>query len=896
MKKRIWRNLFLILIFAVFLGFTDNPWKLPLMETDIPVVSSLWNWMQTSEVKLGLDLKGGTQLDYEIDLRDARERNSDNIADNDVDIDALLSGVKDVIDRRVNTLGVSEPNIYLSQAGEEHHIVVELPGVENLQEAKDRVGKVVQLEFKTEKGNTVSDEEIKAIEDQANAFYEKIKDEESIDDLEDFAGDILQPNQIEFRKEEGKYMDELPVEFRDLVADMEMNVFHDGVLRAKEAGYIFNAGQYYQPEGFNVFRVTEKKKELRKDPVNAEDFSEVMSELGQASSDDYLRESDIMPSRLVSAVTTLGSGEISSVVDSGDGFYIVKLSEKIAADDSDDPKPLIRASHILFKTQATVPPKPEKELKTIPDDATEEERTKLEQENADLEQENEQIRADNSSMVAQNAETDAANEEIMKKAQVVLDQVLEDPSLFAELAKENSEDTSAEKGGDLGYADPGGYVPAFKDALLSMTKGEITPKLVESEYGYHIIQLVDTKAPEEILYQYSAIRICFEGNTHCEATITQEEAQEKADELLKRVREEDVYTVERIWFNTIPYPWEETELDGRYFKRADVAYDQQTFRPYVQVQFDDTGAELFEKITGDNVGKMIGIFVGGEFISSPVVNEKIAGGIAQITLGQTNVQVALQEANNLSQSLNAGSVPAPLKKPNELNIGATLGQESLQKSLMAGALGLLLVALFMILYYRFLGILAFLSLVVYGLFLTFVIQSEVMPLIAIAMTFVLWIAFSLRLFTAKIDGIAKALFLAFSVMGVLFVFQVLVNPIVLTLAGVAGLILSIGMAVDANILIFERMKEEFAEGKSFHTAVADGFERAWSSILDSNVSSLITCAILFSFGSSIIKGFAINLAAGIVISMFTAIAVTRTFIFVFEGTRLEKIKWLWNRK
>ncbi|MDZ4217034.1 MAG: MMPL family transporter, partial [Candidatus Gracilibacteria bacterium] len=369
-------------------------------------------------------------------------------------------------------------------------------------------------------------------------------------------------------------------------------------------------------------------------------------------------------------------------------------------------------------------------------------------------------------------------------------------------------------------------------------------------------------------------------------TITQEEAQEKADELLKRVREEDVYTVERIWFNTIPYPWEETELDGRYFKRADVAYDQQTFRPYVQVQFDDTGAELFEKITGDNVGKMIGIFVGGEFISSPVVNEKIAGGIAQITLGQTNVQVALQEANNLSQSLNAGSVPAPLKKPNELNIGATLGQESLQKSLMAGALGLLLVALFMILYYRFLGILAFLSLVVYGLFLTFVIQSEVMPLIAIAMTFVLWIAFSLRLFTAKIDGIAKALFLAFSVMGVLFVFQVLVNPIVLTLAGVAGLILSIGMAVDANILIFERMKEEFAEGKSFHTAVADGFERAWSSILDSNVSSLITCAILFSFGSSIIKGFAINLAAGIVISMFTAIAVTRTFIFVFEGTRL----------
>jgi len=194
------------------------------------------------------------------------------------------------------------------------------------------------------------------------------------------------------------------------------------------------------------------------------------------------------------------------------------------------------------------------------------------------------------------------------------------------------------------------------------------------------------------------------------------------------------------------------------------------------------------------------------------------------------------------------------------------------------------------------GVLAGLSLVVYGLFMTFVIQSEMSPTIAIALAFAMWVAFAMRLFRSKIDALGKAIFLIFSVVGVVFVFTVLNNPIVLTLAGVAGLILSIGMAVDANILIFERIKEEFAEGKSFIAAVNDGFERAWSSILDSNVSSLITCAILFYFGTSIIKGFAVNLAVGIVISMFTAITVTKTFLLICDGTKLEKMAWLWKKK
>ena len=232
--------------------------------------------------------------------------------------------------------------------------------------------------------------------------------------------------------------------------------------------------------------------------------------------------------------------------------------------------------------------------------------------------------------------------------------------------------------------------------------------------------------------------------------------------------------------NAVPEPWEKTNLDGRFFKRADVVYDQISFRPYVSITFDDEGAKLFEELTEANVGKPIGIFVGGEFISAPTVQERISGGQAQITLGTTNVQVALQEANELAQSLNAGSIPAPLKKPNELNIGATLGQESLQKSINAGALGLLLVAIFMILYYRFMGVLAGLSLIVYGLFLTFVIQSEMSPTIAIALAFGMWIAFAMKLFRSKIDALGKAIFLIFSVIGVVFVFSVLNNPIALT--------------------------------------------------------------------------------------------------------------------
>ncbi len=892
--KRVWRHLIMILVFAVFLGFTTNPKPLPELETDIPVITSLWNWMQQSSVSLGLDLQGGTQLDYQIDMTDARSRNNDEDPDNDVDVDALLTGVKDVIERRVNSLGVSEPSIYLSSAGEEQHIIVELPGIKDIDEAKDKVGKVVQLEFKTQK-EAATEEELAAVEASAQALFERISAEETIEDLEAYLEEEVIENQLEYRKQDRSYTDELPAEFQDLVADAELNVFLPELIKAKETDFIFVQDQFIQPEGFNILRVTAKDTELRKRPVNAEDFNSVVEELGQTVSEDFLAEDDIQPEELQIEVSALELGEVSGVVKTDQGMYVVKVTNKLAADDSDTAETQINTSHILFKTEEAQALKEELELQEIPDDASEEERTQLEEENIQIEKDNADIRAENETIKASNAELETRNEEIKAKAEGVLSQVKASPEQFEELAKEHSEDTSAENGGNLGYSVPSEYVEPYREAALALENGAITDELVESQFGYHIIKLIDKKDPNEERYQIASMRVCHEGIADCESTATVEEAEEQANELLRRVREENVYSYERVWLNAIPEPWQNTELDGRYFKRADVVYDQITFRPYVSISFDDEGAQLFEELTEQNVGKQMAIFVGGEFISAPRINERIAGGQAQITLGESRVEIALQEANELAQSLNAGSIPAPLKKPSELNIGASLGQESLQKSLYAGALGLILVAVFMILIYRMSGILAAISLIVYGLFLTFVIQSQISPLISVSLAFVMWIAFAMSLFKSKVDGLGKGIFLIFSIAGVGFIYSVLANPIVMTLAGVAGLILSIGMAVDANILIFERIREEFADGKSFLTAVNDGFERAWSSILDSNVSSLITCAILFGLGTSIMKGFAINLAAGIVISMFTAIGVTKTFLLVFEGTKLEKIKWLWKR-
>lgn len=265
-----------------------------------------------------------------------------------------------------------------------------------------------------------------------------------------------------------------------------------------------------------------------------------------------------------------------------------------------------------------------------------------------------------------------------------------------------------------------------------------------------------------------------------------------------------------------------TDLTGKNLKRSEINFDQKTGKPTVALEFDNTGAKLFEEITGRNVGKTVAIFIDDQLISAPRVSEPISGGQAVI-----QGDFSLEEAKRLSIALNAGALPVSLKVIEQRNIGAVLGQQTLNKNLIAGSIGLFIVAAFMISNYGVLGIVADVALIIYALL-------------------------TLALFK--------------------------LIPVTLTLAGIAGFVLSIGMAVDANILIFERIKEEIRWGKDKATAISLGFARAFPSIKDANISSLITCAILYWFGTGMVRGFAITLALGIFVSLFSAITVTRTFI------------------
>ena len=272
-----------------------------------------------------------------------------------------------------------------------------------------------------------------------------------------------------------------------------------------------------------------------------------------------------------------------------------------------------------------------------------------------------------------------------------------------------------------------------------------------------------------------------------------------------------------------------TGLTGADLKKAQVTFGGQGVQsgPQVSIEFSPDGAQKFAELTKRNIGKQIPIFLDGQPISTPVVQQEIVGGSAVIT-----GQFTTEEAKNLSIQLNAGALPVPIQILEERRIGPTLGQESVNKSLAAGIIGLTIVMIYMVAHYGFLGLIADLALLIY---------------------------------TAVVLAIFKTGFF-------------ILPPVTLTLAGIAGFILSIGMAVDANILIFERMKEELRWGKSKKVSLELGFTRAWSSIWTSNVSSLMTAIILYSFGTSLVRGFAITLAIGVLVSMFTAIVVSRTFL------------------
>ncbi|MBI5221117.1 MAG: protein translocase subunit SecD [Candidatus Liptonbacteria bacterium] len=279
-----------------------------------------------------------------------------------------------------------------------------------------------------------------------------------------------------------------------------------------------------------------------------------------------------------------------------------------------------------------------------------------------------------------------------------------------------------------------------------------------------------------------------------------------------------------------------TDLNGRHITGAQVSFDNTTRSPQVSLSFNSDGAKLFEDLTAQLAptaehpdGLPLAIFLDNNLIEMPLVKSKISGGNAVIS-----GRFTMEQAKQLAERFNAGALPAPITLINQQTVSPTLGLDSFRATLIAGALGTLIVILFMLFYYGRLGIFASLALLIY-------------------------IALTLAIFKLV--------------------------PITLSLAGLAGFIITIGMAVDANILVFERMKEELKKGLTGLSAVEEGFRRAWPSIRDSNVSTIITAVILYFLTTSFVRGFALTLLIGVLISMFSAITTTRIFLRVFSGRR-----------
>lgn len=414
---------------------------------------------------------------------------------------------------------------------------------------------------------------------------------------------------------------------------------------------------------------------------------------------------------------------------------------------------------------------------------------------------------------------------------------------FAQLVKDNSnDDSNSALGGDLGWFGKGAMVKPFEDAVFEQELGTIS-YVVETKFGYHLIH----KRGERILDDYRVQKI-----------------------FIAKVKNEDIAGTGENWANT--------DLTGKYLKRASVQYSNQTMMPEVALEFDSEGAKLFEKLTEKNIGKPIAIFLDGELISAPTVNAKIPDGSAVIS-GRFN----LLEAKELSRNLNSGALPVPISLVSQQTVGATLGKTSISQSLQAGLWGILLVAVFMIFFYRLPGVVSVVALAVYSLVLLAFFKCWGIAIAALILAAIVH---------AKPKGPALTLSLAGFLAWVIMMIKFPIFwgwPVTLTLPGIAGLILSIGMAVDANVLIFERFKEELKDGRDAEKAVENGFKRAWPSIRDGNLSTIITCLVLYMFSTGMVRGFAITLSLGILISMFSAITVTRNLLLLLPE------KWLANR-
>jgi protein-export membrane protein SecD len=382
---------------------------------------------------------------------------------------------------------------------------------------------------------------------------------------------------------------------------------------------------------------------------------------------------------------------------------------------------------------------------------------------------------------------------------------------FATLAKAMSEDPgSKDNGGDLDFVKKGTFVPEFDETVFSddLKPGEIKDSIIETDYGYHIIKKLEVRG---------------EGDD-------------------KEVRAAHILRLKQSLQNDPLLAYQPTGLSGKHLKSASITYQQQGLgSPQIQLQFDAEGTALFAEITKRNIGKPVAIFLDNELLQAPTIQTEIPNGQAVITGDYT-----VAEATAQVKRLNEGALPVPIELVGQQSVDASLGQVALDQSLKAGFIGLLAVAVFMIIFYRFLGVIAVFALLLYS-----------------------------------------AMLLALFKLSVLTPF-----PITVTLSGIAGFILSIGIAVDANVLIFERTREELSFGKGAIKSIKEGFRRAWPSIRDGHVSTLLTTFILVGLGTGFVKGFAIILALGVLLSLFTAVVLVRITTTFFIGEWMERHPWI----
>lgn len=632
---------------------------------------------------LGLDLQGGTHLEYEADVS--------RVAD--TDRKEALNGVRDVIERRVNTLGVSEPLVQTTQAGDSWRVTVELAGIRDVNQAIKLIGETPRLEFKEqndEKPRDLTADEQK----QMNT-----KNAEARKKAEDALAEALKPG----------------VDFEKLAEEKTENATLKPTKGATGRTLI---GQTLELTNGSTM---ESK---AYDPNYAD---------------------------LVDQVRGLQKGTIVSHIVDRTGYYSVVKLENVTSEGKE-----AQVRHLLVGWQG-----------------------------------------------AERATSTSTKEQALAKIQDLKKQI--NPQNFEELTKKYSEEPgAAETGGELGFVKKGDLVEAFETPMFAMATGTVSD-VIETQFGYHLI-LKETER-DFINPEYRLI------------------------DFKKTTSTDIVPPVE---------PFKSTKLTGSELQSARVDFDQRTGAIQVALQFNDEGTKLFADLTKRNIGKPIAIYLDGNAISVPTVSTEIPNGQAVIS-GNFNVN----DAKLLARRLQAGALPVPIKLIAQQTVGPSLGADSLQKSLHAGLVGFLLVALFMIVLYRLPGLVSIVALLMY----------------------------------AALSAMAFKLI-----------------PVTLTLAGIAGFILTLGIALDANVLVFERLKEELKEGKALPLALEDAFRRAWLSIRDGHMTVLISAAVLYWFSSSVIRGFALTLAIGTLLSLFTAIVVTRTFLRLLAGTSLSKFGWLFLKK